>query len=338
MTFVALCSQNRFGLPIVLQLLKKFFRKKTICKGIIGISFLQNGIAVAVSKFTENNKLTLIHCEFIDAEEPAHQQDMLGELATRHNLAEYDCHLVLTSDNYRRVNVETPTVAENEILEAIRWKINELIDFPVDKAVIDYYQTPMPVRANSSNMLEVIASPIDIIREQVEKCIKAGLQLKVIDIQETTLRNLAVHTPENERGIALLYLLEFSGTLLIQKEATIYVSRKFEIGYKKLELDGPFSSESPAANAHNNLALEIQRSLDYVESYYGISPISALAVIPLAENTHNLLDSLSRNLGIAARIIDISTVIDCDILVDAQTQSLCAPVIGATLRYVIEAA
>lgn len=61
----------------------------------------------------------------------------------------------------------------------------------------------MPVRANSSSMLEVVASPIDVIREQIEKCTRAGLQLKVIDIQETALRNLAVYTPENQRGIAL---------------------------------------------------------------------------------------------------------------------------------------
>lgn len=321
-----------------MQLLTQLFRKKIASKGIVSISFLQNGIAIALSKFLGNNELTLIHCEFIDAGKPEDQQDILCKLADRHNLAEYDCHLVLTSDNYRRINIEAPAVAENEIIEATRWKINELIDFPVDKAVIDYYHAPMAVRANSSKMLEVIASPIDIVSEQIEKCTKAGLQLKVIDIQETTLRNLAVHTPENERGIALLYLLEHSATLLIQKEATIYVSRKFEIGYKKLGLDEPYSSDCLTANAHNNLALEIQRSLDYVESYYGIPPISALAVIPLAENTHNLLDSLNSNLGIAARMIDLSTLIDCDILVNGRTQSLCAPVIGATLRYVIEAA
>jgi len=320
------------------QLLKKFFRKNTVCKGIVGISFLPNGIAVAISKLIENNKLTLIHCEYIDTGKPEDQLSIISELADRYELAEYDCHLTLTADNYRRVNVETPTVADNEIIEALRWKIAELIDFPVDQAVIDYYQTPMPVRANSSRMLEVIASPINIIKEQADKCAKAGLQLKVIDIQETTLRNLAAQLPENEHGIALLYLLEFSGTLLIQKEAILYVSRKFEIGYKQLDLDDQFSSDSRAANAHNNLTLEIQRSLDYVESYYGIPHISTLAVIPLAENTHNLLDSLSTNLGIAARMIDLSAIIDCDILVDAQTQSLCAPVIGATLRYAIEAA
>jgi MSHA biogenesis protein MshI len=318
------------------QLLRKFFRKKTVCRGIVSISFLQNGFAVALSNSSKNNKLTLVHCEFVDVGKFEDQQDVLSKFAIQHNLAEYDCHLVLTADNYRRVNVETPAVAENEIIEAIRWKINDLIDFPVDKAVIDYYPAPMAVRANSSKMLEVIASPIDIIKEQIEKCVKSGLQLKVIDIQETSLRNLAVYTPENERGSALLYLQEHFGTLLIQKQATIYVFRKFEIGYKRLGLDEPYSLDSPTANAHNNLALEIQRSLDYVESYYGIPPVSALAVIPLPENIHNLLDSLSSNLGIAVRMIDLSDLIDCDILVNGQSQSLCAPVIGATLRYAVE--
>lgn len=321
-----------------MQLLKKLFKKKTISKGIVSISFLRNGIAISASKFIENNKLSLIHCEFIDTEKTDDHEEILIKLVTQHNLANYDCHLVLTTDNYRRVNVEAPSVAKNEIIEAVRWQINDLIDFPVDKAIIDYYEMPQAVRANSSKMLEVIASPIDIINEQIKKCIKAELQLKVIDIQETALRNLAVQLPENERGVAILYLLEFSSTLLIQKEATIYVSRKFEIGYKKLGLDEPYSNDGSTANAHNNLALEIQRSLDYVESHYGIPPISVLAVIPLAENTHNLLDSLNSNLGVAARMIDLSRLVDCDILVNGRTQALCAPVIGATLRYVVEAA
>ncbi len=322
---------------LIVHLLKRLFRKKTICPGIVSISFLRNGIAISVSNFIENNKISLIHCEFIDTGKPDDQEETLSKLVAQHNLAEYDCHLVLTSDNYRRVNIEAPAVAENEVIEAVRWKINDFIDFPADKAVIDYYETPMAIRTNSSKMLEVIASPIDIIKEQIEKCTKAGLQLKVIDIQETALRNLAAQLPENERGIAILYLLEFSGTLLIQKESTIYVSRKFEIGYKKLGLDEPYSSDCSTVNVHNNLALEIQRSLDYVESYYGIPSISALAVIPLAENTHNLLDSLNNNLGIAARMIDLSSLIDCDILINGSTQSFCAPVIGAALRYVIEA-
>jgi MSHA biogenesis protein MshI len=86
----------------------------------------------------------------------------------------------------------------------------------------------------------------------------------------------------------------------------------------------------------SGLALEIQRSLDYVESFYGLSPISGIAVIPLKQNTEILLNSLTNNHGITARIMDLSTIINSDILLDDNTQSLCAPVIGATLRNSIE--
>jgi MSHA biogenesis protein MshI len=87
----------------------------------------------------------------------------------------------------------------------------------------------------------------------------------------------------------------------------------------------------------NNLALEIQRSLDYVESYYGIPPISGLAIIPLAKYTQNLLDILNKNHGITARIMDLSAIVDSDILLDDVTQSYCSPVIGATLRNFVAA-
>jgi MSHA biogenesis protein MshI len=246
--------------------------------------------------------------------------------------------LVLSTENYRRVNIEAPAVAENEMNEAIRWKISDLIDFPIEKATIDYYSVPASRRANSGKMLEVIASQSELIKEISDKSKQVGLQIKVIDILETVLRNLAVLLPENKRGVAVLYLQESSGTILIQKEGVIYLSRNFDIGYKDLGLAFPnTNNDSQYATEQNNLALEIQRSLDYVESYYGIPPISGLAVIPLAQNTQDLLNILNSNLGITARIMDLSAIVDCDILLDDTTQSRCSPVIGATLRYVVEA-
>ncbi len=82
----------------------------------------------------------------------------------------------------------------------------------------------------------------------------------------------------------------------------------------------------------NGFTLDIQRSFDYLESFYGLPPIPGLAVIPLQEDTQGLLNFLNGSYGITARIMDLSTIIDGDILLDDATQSLCAPVIGATLR------
>jgi MSHA biogenesis protein MshI len=320
------------------QLLQKLLGKKSQTKGVVSISYLPLGIAVAISNYVDNNKPRLKHCEFIPTLNINDHPRLLRDLVARHNLIEYDCHLVLTTDNYHRVNIDAPVVAENEMYEAIRWKINDLFDFPVDKAVFDYYSVPVSMRATSSNMLEVFASPLELIHELAAKATQAGLQLKVIDIQETALRNLAVLLPENKRGVAVLMLHESSGTILIQKEGTIYLFRGFDIGYRELELDFYNSGDdSQGSTAQNNLALEIQRSLDYVESYYGIPPISGLAVIPLAKNTQALLNVLNDNHGITARIMDLSAIVDCDILLDDETQSRCAPVIGANLRYAVEA-
>lgn len=321
-----------------MQLLQKLLGKKSQTKGFVGISYLPHGIAVAVSNCVDNNKLRLNHCEFISTLNVGDQPELLRDLVARYNLVDYDCHLVLTTGNYRRVNIEAPAVAENEMCEAIRWKISDLIDFSIDKAVIDYYSVPVSMRATSSNMLEVIASPQELIKELANKSTQAGLQLKVIDIQETALRNLAVLLPENQRGVAVLSLHESSGTILIQKEGTIYLSRNFDIGYRELGLSSHNrGNDTQSGIEQNNLALEIQRSLDYVESYYGIPPISGLAVIPLAENTQELLNILNGNHGITARIMDLSAIVDCDILLDDATQSQCAAVIGATLRYAVEA-
>ena len=303
----------------------------------MGISYLPHGVAVAVANNADNNRLRLSYCEFIHTKNVAEQSSVLRDLVARLKLDEYSCHIVLASENYRRVNIEAPAVAENELNAAIRWKIADLIDIPTDKATIDYYSVPTSMRANSSTMLEVVASSNDLIKDLSDKSKQVGLQLKVIDILETVLRNLAVLLPENKRGVAVLYLRESSGTILIQKEGVIYLSRNFDIGYWNLGLAATASSgENPNSVEQNNLALEIQRSLDYVESYYGIPPISGLVVVPLAQNTQGLLNILNSNLSITTRIMDLSALVDCDILLDDATQSVCSPVIGATLRYAAE--
>ena len=317
-----------------MRFLQKLLGKKLNSKGITALSITSEGIALAISQYTENQQLTLIHCEFISTN---NKLATLKELTEKHQLKEYDCYLVLTSDEYRLVTIEAPSVPEDELSDAIRWKISDLIEFQVDDAVIEHYPLPASQRAKNDSMLEIIASPKTAIQPLVNLCIKCDLQLKVIDIQETTLRNLATLLPENDRGIAILHLQKSSGRIIIEQQGTIYLSRKLAIGFERLGLSDNLLSNEQVAMEQNSLALEIQRSFDYVESFYGLPPISCMAVIPLPENTQGLLNFLNTNHGITARIMDLSTIIDGDILLDDTTQSLCAPVIGATLRNSIEA-
>jgi MSHA biogenesis protein MshI len=316
--------------------LQKLFRKNTHCQGIVGISFLPQGMTIAISNYMKDNGLKLIFCEFIETKKTEDCVLVLKKWVAEYKLEDYHCHLVLNIDDYRRVNIEAPEVPDNEIALAIRWKINELIDFPVDDAMIDYY--PVPVFSENRSMLEVIASPRKTITSQIEQCTEAGLSIKVIDIQETTLRNLAVLLRKNQRGVAVLYLQKNFGIILVQKRGVIYVARKIAIGYEKLHLEEKYAMDNSASAVLNNLALEIRRSLDYVESYYRLGVISELAIVPWSDDTQKLVENLKNDHGIIAYLMDLATMMDCDIKLDYPTQSVCAPAIGATLRNLVTTA
>ncbi len=312
-----------------MHLFKKLFGKKSVSKGVVALSFTSDGIALAISQYTDGQKLTLNHCEFIQTN---NKQTILKQLVEEHYLEAFDCYLVLASDDYRLITIEAPAVAADELAEAIRWKIGDLIEFSVDDAVIEHYPLPESKRANSDKMLEIIATPKATIQPLIDLCLNCGLQLNVIDIQETSLRNLAALLPENEQGIAVLHLQKTTGRIIIERQGAIYLSRKLAMGFERLGVADNSLSEEQIVLEQNGLALEIQRSLDYVESYYGLPPISGLAVIPLSENTQGVLDFLNSSHGIRSRIMDLSAIIESDILLDDGTQSLCASVIGATLR------
>lgn len=340
-----------------MQWLQKLFSKKNSRKGIIGISFLPQGISIAIANYTKNNSLSLSHCELIAVKNPNDYAALLRRWVINHELRDYECYLVLDINDYQRVNIEAPAVPVNEMSLAIRWKIHELIDVPSDDAVIDFYHVPDFIEGVPS--LEVIACANATVKPLIEHCIQAGLSLTVIDIQETTLRNLAALLPNNSLGVAVLYLQPSSGIILIQKQGVIYMARKIAIGYEELDLENSFPTDILAEMEHDNLllenpsfgddtpailrvhdslALEIHRSLDYVESYYNISSITELAIIPWADETKDLVDKLNIFYGITAYPMDLAFLLDCDSALDYATQSLCASVIGATLRNAVASA
>lgn len=340
-----------------MQWLQTLFSRKNSRRGIIGISFLPQGISIALANYTKNNDLTLSHCEFIAVKNTDDYPSILKQWVINHELSDYECYLVLDINDYQRVNIEAPAVPVNEMSLAIRWKIHELIDVPSDDAVIDYYHVPDFSEGVPS--LEVIACPNATVKPLVKHCIQAGLSLTVIDIQETTLRNLAALLPNNSLGVAILYLQPYSGVILIQKQGVIYMARKIAIGYEQLDAENSFSSDILAEMEHDNLllesqsfgddtpailkvhdslALEIHRSLDYVESYYNIGSVTELAIIPWAGETKELVDKLTIFYGITAYPMDLAFLLDYDSALDYATQSLCAPVIGATLRNTVTTA
>lgn len=315
--------------------LQRFLRPPTEAKqGIVAVSFFANGFAFAVTRYNSNSRPRLQYCDFITAPESS-WQSQLETLVKNYKLDQYSCHILLNLDQYRSIAIEAPQVNPEEIKQALQWRIAETLDFPVEQAIFDFYPQPKSNRANRPPMLEVFSCHQAVIQPLIAICKQAGLQIKVIDIQESALRNLASLLPENQQGVAVLHLQQTSGHVIIEKQNNVYLSRKFDFNYRAIT-DSVFDRQEERENEQNNLALEIQRSFDYVENYYDIPPINSLAAVLLPSHTQDVINGLIIHHGITARAMDLSAIVDIEIPLSDSLQNLCAPVVGASLRWLTE--
>ena len=166
-----------------------------------------------------------------------------------------------------------------------------------------------------------------VVRKQIDLLTGAGLKLEVIDIPELALRNIAALLPEDVAGVAMLCLSENSGLITITRQTTLYLSRRIDAGYGILGDD-----LETAAPRLDRIVVEIQRSLDYYESHFSQPPVTNVVIAPIAQHIPGLDEYLSRQLGIAVRMLDINSLIDAETPLAREVQSKCMLAIGAALR------
>lgn len=285
----------------------------------IGVYMTETGTAIAETGGQgPGRKPRLLRCRYDTGTEAL--PGLVKQLVSRKSPAVS----VMQTGSYHLHLVEAPDVPEDELRAAIRWRIKDLIDFHIDDAVIDVFQLPAQSRGGPNHMMYAIATKSELIRAQVDELEACGLQLEVIDIPELSLRNIAALLEEEARGVALLYLGERSGILLLVRQGVLYLARRIDIGVGTL---GKANGQRSAIV--ESLALEVRRSLDYFESHY---EQNAIDVLYTAGPDPADQDRLGAELGISVRHIDLAGVVDMDTEIDAELQRLCLPAVGAALR------
>ena len=184
----------------------------------------------------------------------------LQELVAEQSLKGAGVNLVLSQDQYQIFQAERPPVESNELAEAVRWKLGDLLDYPASEAVIDIFPFPDDATRDRGQLINAVCARHDLIGAHVEVVREAGLELNRIDVAELALRNLIAHADPEERGAALLYLSENHGHMVFCRGNMLYMARRIEVSMAQLR---DAASQEQAVQA---LALEMQRSLDYFES------------------------------------------------------------------------
>ncbi len=148
------------------------------------------------------------------------------------------------------------------------------------------------------------------------------------------LRNIMSRLPENEAGVAMVYLTRERGLIVVARQSALYFARTLDIGYQYLNQgmsdDSGLSLDNNAA--FDKLVLEVQRSLDYYDRYFSQPPVAGLVLAPTEEPVPGLDEYINQALGLSVRHLDIAEIVDCESPLSAAQQAHCLPAIGAVLR------
>ena len=251
-------------------------------------------------------KTTIEICDSYPYKDQDNLLSILTSIVKDNELKRVPCSLMLQPEDYQLLVTDVMPVTPSEFQAAIRWKLKDLLRYPLDDVVLDSFNLPkMKTSANKIMVVAAQASKLKTLRDLINK---SGLELKYIDVPELALRNILAMYQQEGQSSALIYLQENSIQLLILFQQQIYVSRvlKFSINTE---------DESLMMQGIDRLTSEIQRSLDYYQSLWeqpnpsrylvaSIKTLSADVTIQLAERMKASFDllSLSDNLVIKPKI------------------------------------
>lgn len=253
--------------------------------------------------------------------------DALARLAGGH-LKGSRCATLLQEGEYRLLQVEAPAVPAAERAAALRWRLKDAVDFPVDDAAIAVAE--IPAEGGRQAHVFAVVAPAATIGERMGEFRRARLALEAIDIPEMALRNVAVLFEEANRGLAFLALLESESILSITCGGELYLSRRIDLSSKALAAADP----GRRAQMLERLALELQRTLDNFDRQYGHVSVSRM-LLASDYDPAGTVAALADNLYLPLAAADLAEVADFPGLPELrqpERQGQCLLAIGAALR------
>jgi MSHA biogenesis protein MshI len=222
---------------------------------------------------------------------------LLREQSRAVGLAETGCNLVLAPELYSVSLVERPPVPDAELAEAVRWRLQDNVDFPVDQAAIDVF--PLPESASRQrDMVFVVALQRDSLKRLLDHVHGAGISVNTVDVTELALRNVSHGLyPEPDSSVGLLRFTAASGVINITRGEELFLSRRVS------GIPSEFS-ESAWKEFNDRLLLQVQRSIDYYESAMSQPPCNALIVATTHGWQARVCEYLDEMLPVSVRPIE----------------------------------
>ncbi|MDE3020469.1 MAG: hypothetical protein KGI54_01265 [Pseudomonadota bacterium] len=214
------------------------------------------------------------------------EKETLSEVWKELGLRGISTAIMLRFSEYQLFLVDSPEVPDSELLNAVRWRIKDMIDYSPTEATVDLIKLPYAGQRNPQ--IYAVCARNSIISRYMQWCLQAGINLNVIDIPEMAIRNLVA---VQDACVAALAFDETAGYVTFISKGSIFHVRHLDMGASMLD-----------SVSTDRLVLEVQRSMDHVERQFHEWPVTQFSVFQPPGT--NLMEGLGQALDLPLVSLD----------------------------------
>lgn len=218
--------------------------------------------------------------------------------------------ICLNSQQYEEFLIDAPELPDDaelkDVSNAIALSARDLFT-PSHEYDIQGFKLPKEAFRGRKKMAVAIGIKKSTIEEKIDVFHRLHCPIEKITVTKLAILNLS-HYFNPEGTIGVINLNNKIGELYFYYNSSLYIKREFDIGIEKLFAEN--QTDDSTQQMLDQLALDIQRSADYVESQVGLPPLSQIWVMPPNYGDFDsLLLPLEERLGLNIRQINLKSLL-----------------------------
>jgi len=203
-----------------------------------------------------------------------------------------NCRWMLNADHYQTHLIEAPKVTENEMREALKWQIKELVDKPVEDLLVSHYRPNHPDQ--SYNQINAVVVEKSLVESLIKLTDDADLELESIEIEELCIGNALIDNLDDKKIVG--FVGENSAGLVFNfynGNELCFSRHKKGRFIPRQPSESEFVLDDEVQEQEDSFLLETQRTLDYVISQIFRRPLDRL-LLQKEETKENLAETMGQ--------------------------------------------
>jgi MSHA biogenesis protein MshI len=301
---------------------KRLFRKSV--PGSLGLEVSPFGVAAAYLIKGDAGGKDKVDCRYFEGSLESNR-DQLGSWIEALGDQRMDAQVVLHPTMYAVYFVDRPEVEDDELSEAVRWKIKDLVEAPLKDLIIDAFAVPEDAYRGNQKKVYAFATDKILLEDIVAQLRKLPIKLLGITISELADLALLNRLHDDRGGAALLRLRSANGTINLIDGGDLYLTRSIDSGVSALET----ATEDNRHQVMDELLLGVQRCLDFYESQLGKGAIRKMLVAPTRLNQNFFDEHLRGHLDLSVHPLDLNDSFAFKEPLMGDLQSICFTAVAA---------